>query len=247
MKTKTVLISGGTSGVGKETVLKFLSDGFNVSTFSENKLDVSELEKELNEKFDSEKFLVLKADIREEEEVKKIVNETIDKFGVIDVLFNNAGIGYFDDCDKLDKKEFQKMVEVNLIGVAVLTNFVVPHMKKQKSGTIINMSSIWGKEGRINRGFYSATKFGVMGYSESIRKELKEFGIKVSTICPGMINTNFHDEEEVKRREEEWGGEPARKLQAEDVARIVTFISQESDWCDIQDLTVLPFPFDPKP
>lgn len=241
MTAKTVLISGGTSGIGKGAALQLLKDGFNVCTFSNNQKKCESFEKELEKQYDKDRFLILQADVFDEESLKRVVDETIKKFGTIDILINNAGIGYFRDCDAVDMSRFQEMIQTNLVGLALLTKLVVPHMKRQKSGLIINMASISGKKAFANGEFYSATKFGVMGYSEGIRNELKEFGIKVCTMCPGMVKTGFFDKEELERRRKAWKGGIPKMLEVEDIARIISLICTQAEHCDIQDITIMPF------
>lgn len=239
MNNKTVLISGGTNGIGKGAVLQLLEDGFNVATFSRNQEKCDLLQKELESQYDQNRFLVMNGDVTDENDLKSDINATIAKFESIDILINNAGFGYFSDCDTVDMVRFQEMIQTNIVGVARLTQFIVPYMKKQKSGTILNVASISGKVVYPKGEFYSATKFAIMGYSEGIRKELKEYGIKVSTLCPGMIKTDFFSEEELKRREKEWGDFPM--MEVSDISRIISLICNQSEHSDIQDVTVMPF------
>jgi short-subunit dehydrogenase len=241
MNKKSVLISGGTKGIGKGAVLQLLEDGFNVATFSRDKNKLDSLQSELAEKYPQKQFLVLQADVNNEEELSVAVEKTIEKFETIDILINNAGIGYFADCDKVDMSRLQQMLQTNIVGLALLTKLVVPQMKQQKAGLIINLASISGKIAFANGEFYSATKFGVMGYSQGIRNELKDFGIKVATLCPGMIKTDFFDDEELERRKKIWQGKIPQMLDVEDIKRIISLICNQSKYCDIQDLTVMPF------
>ncbi|MFH1977811.1 MAG: SDR family oxidoreductase [Candidatus Aenigmatarchaeota archaeon] len=238
---KTVLVSGGTWGIGKGAVIQLLKDGFNVSAFSRDHKKCDTFKKELERDYDKERFLIMDGDVTDEENLHTIINETLKKFKKIDILFNNAGFGYFEDCDKVDIDRFQEMVQTNIIGLSLLTKLIVPHMKKQKSGLIINMASISGKRAFANGEFYSATKFAVMGYSEAIRNELKPFGIKVFTICPGMVETAFFTEEELARRRKTLGIKNIVRLRVEDINRIISLVCNQSEHCDIQDLTVMPF------
>jgi short-subunit dehydrogenase len=239
--TRTVLISGGTKGIGKSAVLQLLKDGFNVATFSRNQEKVDQLQSELVEQFPSSQFLVLVADVAKESSVEVLVSAVVTKFESVDILMNNAGMGYFRDADQLDLSRFQEMIQTNIVGVALLTKYVVPIMKKNKSGLIINVASISGKVAFANGEFYSATKFGVMGYSQAIRAELSPVGIKVSTICPGMIKTDFFDEEELERRKKIWNGKVPQMLEVSDIARVVSLICNQSEHSDIQDITIMPF------
>ncbi|MDP2586176.1 MAG: SDR family oxidoreductase [Candidatus Komeilibacteria bacterium] len=238
---KTALISGGTSGIGRATAKQLLQDGFNVVVFSRDRSKVKKLQLELAEHFLYDRFLVLTGDIVREPSIKIVIAKTLKTFGKINVLFNNAGYGYFTEADKVDIKKFQAMLATNLIGQAILTKHVVPLMKKQKSGSIINLVSISGKRALNNGEFYSATKFGLMGYSEGIRDELKSFGIKVSTVCPGMVKTNFFEEEELNTRIKQLKmGKRPKLLDAEDVARVVGLIANQSAKSDIQDIVIMP-------
>ena len=188
---KTVLISGGTDGIGKAATLRLLDDGHSVVAFSRDSCKCNQLKKVLGRIYPQKQFLVLTADVIDETSLKLVANEVVKKFGTIDILINNAGIGYLTDCDKVDMTRFQQMIQVNIVGIALLTKLIVPHMKKRKSGLIINLASISEKIAFTNSEFYSATKFGVMGYSQGIRNELKDFGIKVTSIFPGVtLNAN---------------------------------------------------------
>jgi NADP-dependent 3-hydroxy acid dehydrogenase YdfG len=235
---KTALISGGTSGIGKATVKQLLDDGFNVATFSSSKEKCEALKKEVKDK----KLLVLKGDVSSEKDVESIVKETIIRFGSIDVLVNNAGFGYFIHADTVDMAKFRKMLDVNVFGMALLTKFVVPGMKKRKKGIIINIASISGRKVFPQGEFYSATKFAVIGYSEGIRMELREHGIKVCTICPGMVKTDFFTKEDYDRRMKTmWNGKEPVMLDPKDVAKLISFMCSQPAHSNIDDATIMPF------
>lgn len=112
---KTALITGGTKGIGKASVIKLLEEGFNVSTFSRDKSKSDSLVKELREKFSSDKFLVMQGNVIKEDDMKKVVNDTLKKFNKVDILFNNAGFGYFIESDKVDLNRFQEMIQTNIL------------------------------------------------------------------------------------------------------------------------------------
>ena len=239
---KTVLISGGTSGIGKVAVLQLLKEGFAVSTFSSDASKCEALKAELALVAPPVNFSVSVADVRKEEDCLRVVAETVKHFGGLDILVNNAGCGYFPSSDEVVKERFEDMLAVNLVGLTMLTKHVIPHMKKRGSGLIINISSISGKVGFAGSEFYNATKFAVLGYSEGLRLELKPFGVKVSTVCPGEVATNFLTPVEVERRmQTRWGGKRPVMLEALDVARIISFISNQSEHSNVQDVLVMPF------
>ncbi|MFH0853711.1 MAG: SDR family NAD(P)-dependent oxidoreductase [bacterium] len=243
MKTKSVLISGGTSGIGLATVLKFVRDGYQVGTFSNVTKEITQLKKELAKQNFSDQFFVMFADVTKEPDVKKFVQTAIKKFKKIDILFNNAGVGYYNESDKVELSKFQKMIDINLVGTASLTKHVVPHMKKKKKGLIINMVSIWGNESRPRKEFYSATKFGTKGYSLGIRQELKPFKIKVTTINPQNVRTAWQgklNKSELARRKREGLSNKEPMLEAYDIANLVSFICGQPDHVVIEDVTTVP-------
>ncbi|MBU1149137.1 SDR family oxidoreductase, partial [Patescibacteria group bacterium] len=199
--------------------------------------------KELSSQDVADRFLVMYADITKESDVKKVVQATLKKFKKIDVLFNNAGIGYYEESDKVDLKKFQKMIDINLVGTAALTKQVVPSMKKKKHGLIINMVSIWGKESRPRKEFYSATKFGTLGYSLGIRQELKPFKIRVATINPQNVRTAWQaklNKSELARRKKEGLSYKGAMLEAYDIANLISFICSQPDHVAIEDVTIVP-------
>jgi len=242
MKNKTILSSGGVTGIGAATAVKFLETGWNVSVFSNVKEYGVEFLKIAKTQGLAGKLLVLDADITKEKELKKVVAETKKKFKSVDVLFNNAGVGYFEEADKMDMKKFDQMMEVNVIGMASLTKLVLPIMKKQKSGQIINNASVAGKVGHAKSEFYAATKSAVMRYSEGLRAEVFKYGVKVSVIYTSTVKTDFWSKKEFARRKKEnWHGKNPVFLTTQDLANVVEFITNQPDNSVIEDVTIMPF------
>lgn len=240
---KVALISGGTSGIGKAFVLRLLEDGLYVACFSRDKRKCEILEKELGEFFDKERFMVLKGDVTEENSIRQVVAEVVKRFKHVDVLINNAGKGYYVECDTVDESKLSDLIRTNIIGAMLLTKHVVPHMKKQSKGHIINIASISGKSAFPRGEFYSATKYAIMGYTEGLRKELREYGIRVSTICPGMIKTEFFGKDEIERRKKLWSGNLPVMMEPEDIAKVISLMIALPNTCEIRDIDIMPFPF----
>ncbi|MCC7524045.1 MAG: SDR family NAD(P)-dependent oxidoreductase, partial [Chitinophagaceae bacterium] len=130
-------------------------------------------------------------DVTKPEEINEAVALTLQKFGQIDVLVNNAGIGYFAAIEESEQDEVRRMFEINFWGLAHVTQAILPLMRKQRSGHILNISSIGGLVGFPALGFYNATKFAVTGYSEALAKETAHLGIKVTTIAPSGFRTDW--------------------------------------------------------
>ena len=189
-ENKTVLITGASRGIGKETALRFAKAGYNiVINYVSSKTNVEELKKEFDEY--KVETLILKADVSNKEEVEELVKKAIDKFGKIDVLVNNAGIRKDNLLMRMSEEEFDKVIEINLKGTYLVTKAVTKYMMKQRKGSIINLSSVVGVAGNAGQCNYSASKAGIIGFTKSIAKELASRNIRANAIAPGFIETDM--------------------------------------------------------
>ena len=152
--------------------------------------------KKFYDKFPSKKenVLGLKCDVSQYSDVKSLVDISVKRFGRIDVLVNNAGIVYFKSIMDTTEEEWNNTIDTNLKGVFLFTKEVLPYMIENKSGVIVNVSSGAGKSGFPNLSAYCASKFGVIGFTESIAKEVANNNVKVMTICPGGVDTKMIDD-----------------------------------------------------
>jgi NAD(P)-dependent dehydrogenase (short-subunit alcohol dehydrogenase family) len=177
---KVVLITGGSSGIGK-SIGEYLTDkGFIVYGTSR-----------FPEKYSSSKFPIIKLDVTLSTSINECVSELISKTGQIDVLVNNAGVGITGPLEEIPMEEMKRNFETNLFGPINMINAVLPYMRKQKSGQILNITSIAGYMGLPFRGIYSASKGALELITESYRMELKLFGITMSNVAPGDFATNI--------------------------------------------------------
>ncbi len=182
LKDKIVVITGGTKGLGKALALEFEQSGAKVIVSS-------------RQGNDTENYI--KADVRNENEVQSLAKTVIDKYGRIDIWINNAGIWLpHAPVEEIDMKRVHDMVEVNLFGTMYGAKAAIIQMRKQNFGTIINILSTSALEGRAGISGYGASKFAAMGFTQAIRKEVEEAGIKVVSIYPGGMQTNFFDEKQ---------------------------------------------------
>ena len=190
---RTALVTGSTRGIGKETALLLLQKGLNVIISSRSQEGVDNVIEEILDKFPSEKenILGLKCDVSKHSEVKTLVDVSVKRFGRIDVLVNNAGIVYFKCLLDTTEEEWDKTIDINLKGVFLFTKEVLPYMIENKSGIIINVSSGAGKYGFPNLSAYCASKFGVIGLTESVAKEVTDNNVKIMAICPGGVYTKM--------------------------------------------------------
>lgn len=186
MKDKVWFISGCSTGFGRELSIMALEQGYKVAVASRNTKDVADIAGKY-----PDRALAVQLDMTKPEELEAAVKNVISKFGRIDLLVNNAGIGYFASVEESNEQEARKMFEVNFFGLAQLTQLVLPFMRKQRSGHIINISSIGGIVGFPAVGFYNATKFAVAGLSEALAKETAHLGINVTVVAPSGFRTDW--------------------------------------------------------
>jgi|SRR5688572_13420927 len=191
---RTALVTGSTRGIGKETALLLLQKEFNVIISSRSQQSVDSVIQEIHDKFPSKKenILGLKCDVSQQSDVKSLVELSVKRFGKIDILVNNAGIVYYKNIMDTTEDEWNKTIDTNLKGVFLFTKEVLPYMLENKSDSIvINVSSGAGKSGFPNLSAYCASKFGVIGLTESIAKEVADNNVKVMSICPGGVDTKM--------------------------------------------------------
>ena len=177
---KVVLITGGSSGIGK-SVGEFLANK-NYTVYGTSRFP---------EKYLNSEFPMIKLDVTNTDSISKCVSELISKAGQIDVLINNAGVGITGPLEEIPMEEMKRNFETNLFGPINMINAVIPHMRAQKSGQILNITSIAGYMGLPFRGVYSASKGALELITESYRMELKAFNISMSNIAPGDFATNI--------------------------------------------------------
>ncbi|MDR3680722.1 MAG: oxidoreductase [Flavipsychrobacter sp.] len=185
---KVWLITGASKGFGLALVQLLLANGNRVVATSRNAADI---EKQVTKHRDN--LLAMTVDITSDASVKHAVQQTIEKFGRLDVVVNNAGYLLVGSLEEITDQEFRQSMEVNVYGTVNVIRAVMPYLRTQGSGHIINFSSTAGYMGYGNAGSYHAVKFAVVGLSEALALEAKPFGIKVTVIAPGYFRTNFLD------------------------------------------------------
>ncbi|WP_158800226.1 oxidoreductase [Pedobacter sp. L105] len=182
---KVVLITGASSGMGKETAKLLVQNGYKVYAAARRIQLMGDLQ-QLGCK-------IIEMDVSQEDAMVNGINSILAEEGKIDILINNAGFGSYGAIEDVDLKDARYQLEVNLFGAARLIQLVIPAMRKQKSGKIVNISSIGGKFATPLGGWYHASKFAMEGLSDSLRNELKTFGIDVIVIEPGGVQTEWAD------------------------------------------------------
>jgi len=239
IKNQTAIITGASRGIGKEMARQFAEKGVNLSILGSSD-DIHQTKKELeNEGYTNiESF---QADVTKEDELDHVVEATKNAYGTVDILVNNAGIGMFKPVEEVTVEEWRKVYEVNVQGVFLSSKAVIPTMKKNKFGTIITVSSDVGRYTIPNGSLYASTKYAVQGFMGSISQELREHGIRVGTINPGMVDTYFADSKQGLPEKEDW-------LKVQDIAEAAVYMASAPKHMMIDELQLHPLVQDyPRP
>jgi short-subunit dehydrogenase len=190
MQQKVILTTGASSGIGRETALACARRGASTVLVARRLDRLEEVAREVEAA--GGKALCIKADVSREEEVTRMVTEVMDRFGRIDVLINNAGIGLYARVEETTPEQFNKLWSVNFLGTLFCTQAVLPVFRRQNSGHIITVSSMTGRRGSAMKAAYAATKFAQVGFMESLRMELLGTPIHCTIVFPGSTNTEFY-------------------------------------------------------
>ncbi len=228
---KVWFITGASKGIGLALTNYLLSQGYAVAATSRS---VASLENAIT--VSPQNLLPLEVDITKDNEVKSAIEKTVERFGKIDVVVNNAGYSLVGSMEEMTDAEFRQTMDVNLFAAVNVQRNVIPYMRKQQSGHIINISSNAGYVGFANATSYNAAKFGLIGISEALFEELKPFNINVTVVAPGQFRTNFMDSSSmqyVKNKIDVYGIEEAQKMwsnysgqQIGDPEKLVRILSQ---------------------
>lgn len=227
MDRKVALVTGGNRGIGKEIALVLAEDGYNIAL--NYRRETEELENVKNEiELKGVNCLLVKGDVSIFEDCEKMVKETINKYGRIDCLVNNAGITKDTLFLRMKEEDFKSVIDVNLVGTFNVTKQVVPYMTKARQGRIINLASVVGVSGNAGQANYSASKAGIIGFTKSLAKELASRNILVNAVAPGFIKTDMTDVLKEEQKEAILNVVPLkREGSPRDVANVVKFLAGE--------------------
>lgn len=225
---KVILITGASRGIGRAIAKRLAKAGNKViANYNNSKEKAEELQKELQQ--ESIEIDIIKADVSKREECKKLVEYTINKYGKIDVLINNAGISVWGPFTDLTDDEWQKILQTNLYAAIAMTQETLKHMIKEQNGCIINISSIWGIVGASCEVAYSITKAGIDGLTKSLAKELGPSNIRVNSIAPGIIETDMTSDFTEEERKEIIQQIPLGKIgKPEDIAKAAEWLIEDN-------------------
>ncbi|WP_346886234.1 3-oxoacyl-[acyl-carrier-protein] reductase [Clostridium sp. UBA4395] len=226
-KGKNVVVTGGSRGIGRAIAIEFGKKGANVViNYVSSDAEAEKVAEEI--KSLGGNAILVKGDVSSFEEGKKLIDETVKVFGTIDILINNAGITKDGLIMRMKEEHFDKVIDINLKGVFNTCKSAVSHMLKQRSGKIINISSVVGVVGNAGQANYAASKAGVIGLTKSIAKEVGTRGITVNAVAPGFIKSDMTDVLSEKVKDGMLGLIPLNRFgNVEDVARTVVFLASE--------------------
>lgn len=224
---KVAFITGATRGIGRQIAITLAKEGFDIAiNYRKENEDLIETKKMVEDQ--KVKCFTVQGDVSSFEDSERMVKDIIEEFNHIDILVNNAGITKDMLLMRMKKEDFESVIGVNLVGTFNITKNVIPYMMKNRSGRIINVSSVVGISGNAGQTNYSASKAGIIGFTKSLAKEVGSRNILVNAVAPGFIETQMTDvlKEEVK--EEISKNIPLKRMgTVEDVANVVKFLASK--------------------
>ncbi|KIC00277.1 3-ketoacyl-ACP reductase [Flavobacterium sp. KMS] len=231
LKNKNALITGAGKGIGKAVAIALAKEGVNVILLARTQADIDLVATEINAL--GVKSLAITADVSDINSVNKAVEKAIAEFKNIDILINNAGIAAFGNFLELEPAAWERIIQVNLMGTYYVTRAVLPNMIENQTGDIINISSTAGLNGNALTSAYSASKFAVLGLTDSLMQEMRKHNIRVTALTPSTVATDMAKDLKLT------DGNPEKVMQSEDIAELIiaqlklnrrVFIKNSSIW-----------------
>ncbi len=238
LQGKVALVTGASSGIGRATALALAQEGATVAVAARRGDRLDALVQSITDS--GGKALAIVVDIGDELQAQSMVEKTLLAFGKIDILINNAGVMLLALVDGANISEWYEMVNVNLMGLAIATHAVLPTMKAQGDGHIVNLSSVAGRFSFTNCAMYNATKFGVNGFSDALRQEVSRHKIRVTIIEPGIVATELTTHittEEIKEREQQ-RLQTIQALQGEDIADAILYAVTQKPHVNVNEILI---------
>jgi NADP-dependent 3-hydroxy acid dehydrogenase YdfG len=239
LQGKVALVTGASSGIGEATAVALAGAGATVVVAARRVDRLKALEERLADA--GAKVLSLALDVTDEDACRAAVATVVEQFGGLDILVNNAGLMLLGKIEGADTSDWTRMVNTNVLGVLFMTHAALPHLI-ERQGTIVQVSSVAGRTARLGSGVYNATKWGVNAFSESLRQEVTERGVRVVVIEPGMVATELreHITDAQAKASVNQRAETMRQLQAGDIANAVLYAVTQPDYVAINEILVRP-------
>ncbi|NDI37099.1 SDR family NAD(P)-dependent oxidoreductase [Chengkuizengella sediminis] len=241
MSKKVAIITGASSGIGQATALELSNQGFRVMLAARREDRLKQLQSEVIENGGEASYQV--TDVTSFAEMETLARATVEQFGQIDILVNNAGVMPLSFLSSRKVEEWDLMVDVNIKGVLYGIGAVLPYMEEQKSGHIINISSVAGHKVMPSSSVYSGTKFAVRAITEGLRQEMKSGqNIRTTIICPGAVATELThtitDENIIRNLQENYSD--VQTLKGEDIAKAIAYAVKQPDHVDVSEIIIRP-------
>jgi len=238
---KVAVVTGASSGIGEATALALAADGAKIVLVARREDRLKALAEKIKSDTKSDAIIVV-ADASKYETAEKTVKASLDKWGRLDILVNNAGVMYLGQVDGANVEDWQRMIDINVLGLMYFSHAVIPSMKKQGSGHIINISSVSGRVVSARSAVYSATKFAVNAFSEGLRQELVKDKIRLTTIAPGAVATELTDhitDNQTKENVKNWV-KSMQALQSVDIASAVVYAASQPSYASVNEILIRP-------
>jgi len=231
LRNKVVVITGASKGIGKQLALQMGGLGAKVSLMARSAKDLDDIRNTI--RANGGHCEVFAGDVSNEADVKQAIEGTVKHFGTIDIAINNAGFGIFKTSEETTAADWDSVFATNVKGTFLVSNAVIPHMKKHKSGHIINIASDVAKRVFAGGSLYCASKYAQDAYSMAIRKELRSFNIKVSVVYSGLVDSSFHANPQGHDAHNWW-------LKNEDMADAIIYVASQPAHVVIDELMIHP-------
>jgi NADP-dependent 3-hydroxy acid dehydrogenase YdfG len=241
MTDRVAIVTGASSGIGAATAKALVAEGYAVAVAARREERINELAEEISS--GGGKALAVPTDVADADSARSLIETTKFELGRIDVLVNNAGVMLLGPINGADIEHWQRMVNVNVLGLMYCTHAVLPVMQEQGGGHIVNVSSVAGRVARFGSGVYNATKFGVGAFSESLRQEGVDLNVRVTIIEPGYVDTELQGHNEhpaVVEQMEKSKKEIGKVLEAGDIANAIVYAVQQPEHVSINEVLVRP-------
>jgi NADP-dependent 3-hydroxy acid dehydrogenase YdfG len=237
---KIAVVTGASSGIGEATVRALAAEGAAVVAGARRKERLDELVEEVSRQ--GGRAVGVECDVTDEDQAHVLVQRAVEEFGRVDILVNNAGVMLLSTVQKGLSEQWRQMFEVNVMGLLYAADEAIRHMKEQRSGHIVNVSSLAGRKvARDSSGVYAGTKFAVNAISEGLRQELLEDHIRVTVVEPGAVETELPDHiTDEEARESVSGLRSLERLQAEDIANAILYAVTQPDRVSVNEVLIRP-------
>ncbi|KHE71181.1 SDR family oxidoreductase [Halobacillus sp. BBL2006] len=239
LRNQSAIITGASSGIGRAIAHHLADEGANVVLAARRSEKLNQLSDEITGKYDVN-VKVVETDVTKKEDVERLVNETKNEFGTVDIFVNNAGVMLLSFLKNDHVDEWEQMVDVNIKGVLFGIHASLPSMIEQGSGHIINVSSVAGHEVFPSSTVYSATKYAVRALSMGMEKELSRSGVRVTNVSPGAVDTELTDHITDGDVIEMFKDRSMDPLEADDIARAVAYAVTQPDYVNVNEVIVRP-------